>query len=136
GIGPSTAIFSLFHAVLLRPLPYRDPARLAMIWSDFSSQGGNPKAYTSYADFFDWRDRSRSFESMAAYYNTNRTFTTADQPITPYTHEVTANYFELLGVQPIRGRLFVRGEDQPGRDDVAVISYSLWQSAFGGADSA
>ena len=65
GIGSTTAIFSLIDGVLLNPLPFRDPARLAVIWSDFSRQGGYSRALTAPALFFDWRDRSRSFESMA-----------------------------------------------------------------------
>src|SRR5215831_9799464 len=64
GIGATTAIFSLIDGVLLHPLPYRDPARLAVIWSDFSRQGGNSRALTAPALFFDWRDRSRSFDSL------------------------------------------------------------------------
>ena len=75
GIGSTTAIFSLIDGVLLNPLPFRDPARLAVIWSDFSRQGGYSRALTAPALFFDWRDRSRSFESMAAFANTDRTLT-------------------------------------------------------------
>src|SRR5690349_7618973 len=67
GIGATTAIFSLIDGVLLNPLPYRDAARLAVIWSDFSRQRGNSRALTAPALFFDWRERSRSFESMAAF---------------------------------------------------------------------
>lgn len=136
GIGPTTAIFSLFHAVLLRALPFREADRILVAWSDFSRTGGNPRAYSSYADFFDWRERSRSFEAMTAYLNTNRTFTAFDRPITPLTNEVTANYFDVLGVQAFRGRTFAPGEDRPGAAEVAILSYGLWQSAFGGANSA
>ncbi len=136
GIGPTTAIFSIFYGILLRPLPFPGPDRLAVVWSDFSRLGGNPRAYSSPADFFDWRERSRSFEAMAALNNTNRTFTGMDTPITPLTHEVTDNYFDVLGVQAVRGRTFLPGEGQRGHDDVAIISYPLWQAAFGGADSA
>src|SRR5215475_5804382 len=80
GIGATTAIFSLIDGVLLNPLPYRDPARLAVIWSDFSRQRGNSRALTAPALFFDWRDRSRSFESMAAFDYINPTFTAFEQP--------------------------------------------------------
>src|SRR6516162_6451914 len=95
GIGATTAIFSLIDGVLFNPLPYRDSARLAVISSDFSRLRGNSRAFTSPALFFDWRDRSRSFESMAAFVNTNRTFTALDQPVTSLTHEVTPNYFDV-----------------------------------------
>jgi putative ABC transport system permease protein len=135
GIGATTAIFSLIDGVLFNPLPYRDSARLAVIWSDFSRLRGNSRAFTSPALFFDWRDRSRSFESMAAFVNTNRTLTALERPVTAFTHEVTPNFFEVLGVQALRGRTFLADEGTSGKDDVALISYSLWQSAFAGSES-
>ena len=135
GIGATTAIFSLIDGVLLHPLPYRDPARLAVIWSDFSRQGGNSRALTAPALFFDWRDRSRSFDSLAAFTYANPTFTALDQPITPPAHMVTANFFDTMGVTAFRGRTFLADEGSPGKDDVAVISYSLWRSVLGGAES-
>ncbi|MEO8369381.1 MAG: ABC transporter permease [Candidatus Solibacter sp.] len=136
GIGATTAIFSLIDGVLLNPLPYRDAARLAVIWSDFSRQRGNSRALTAPALFFDWRERSRSFESMAAFTYSNATFTALDQPITPPTHIVTPNFFDTLGIQAFRGRTFLADEGVPGKDNVALISYSLWRSVFGGAESA
>ena len=136
GIGATTAIFSLIDGVLLNPLPYRDSARLAVIWSDFSRQGGNSRALTAPALFFDWRDRSRSFESISAFAYTNVTFTALDQPITSPAHKVNPNLFDTMGVQAFRGRTFLPGEGLPGKDDVALISYSLWRSVFGGAESA
>ena len=135
GIGATTAIFSLIDGVLLNPLPYRDPARLAVIWSDFSRERGYSRALTAPALFFDWRDRSRSFESMAAFVYTNVTFTSLDQPITAPAHQVTPNYFDTMGVQAFRGRTFLSDEGLPGKDGVALISYSLWRSVFGGAES-
>src|SRR5215831_18611500 len=136
GIGATTAIFSLIDGVLLNPLPYRDSARLAVIWSDFSRQGGNSRALTAPALFFDWRDRSRSFESISAFVYTNVTFTALDQPITSPAHKVNPNLFDTMGVQAFRGRTFLPDEGLPGKDDVALISYSLWRSVFGGAESA
>src|ERR1700761_1757441 len=135
GVGATTAIFSLIDGVLLNRLPYRDSARLAVIWSDFSQLGGNNRAFTAPAMFFDWRGRSRSFESMAAFVNTNRTFTALAQPITPLTHEVTPDFFDVAGVQAFRGRTFFPEEGLAGKDNVALISYSLWHSAFAGAES-
>src|SRR5215471_11526692 len=136
GIGATTAIFSLIDVVLLNPLPFRDSARLAVIWSDFSRVGGNSRALSTPALFFDWRDHSRSFASMAAIVYTNRTFTALDQPITTHTNEVTPNFFDTAGVQAFRGRTFLPEEGLPGKDDVALITYSLWRSAFAGAESA
>jgi putative ABC transport system permease protein len=136
GIGANTAIFSLIHAVMLNPLPYKNPGNLCVLWSDFSKSGGNRRAFSAPGNYFDWRDRSRSFQSLTAYAIANRTFTALDQPITPLTHEVTANYFDVLGVSAFRGRTFLPGEDQPGHDRVALISHSLWVSAFGASDVA
>jgi putative ABC transport system permease protein len=135
GVGATTAIFSLINVVLLNPLPYRDSRRLAVIWSDFSRQRGNNRALTAPALFFDWRDRSRSFESMAAYVSSNRTFTSFEQPITLATHEVTPNLLDIAGIHALRGRTFRADEGQPGKDDVVLISHSLWRSTFGGSES-
>src|SRR5262249_27786982 len=110
-------------------------ARLAVIWSDFSSQRGYSRALTAPALFFDWHDRSRSFKGMAAFVYTNVTFTGLDQPITAPAHQVTPNLFDALGGQAFRGRTSLSDEGLPGKDDVALISYSLWQSVFGGSES-
>jgi putative ABC transport system permease protein len=135
GIGATTAIFSLINGVLLSALPYRDSGRLTVIWSDFSRQKGANRALTAPALYFDWRERSRSFESMAAYAGSNRTFTALDQPVTSLTHEVTPNFFEVAGVAAFRGRTFLPDEGLPGKDGVVLISYSLWRSAFAASES-
>lgn len=135
GIGGTTAIFSLIDGVLLNPLPYRDSARLAVIWSDFSRQGGYSRALTAPALFFDWRDRSRCVESMAAFTNADRTFAALDRPVTLFAHEVTPNLFDVAGIQAFRGRTFLPDEGLAGKDDVVLVSYALWRSAFGGSES-
>ncbi len=136
GVGASTAIFSLINGVLLHPLAYRDSARLAVIWSDFSRVRGYSRALTAPALYFDWRERSHSFDGMAAFANTNRTFTSFDQPITPLANQVTPNFFDVIGVQAFRGRTFLPDEGLAGKDDVALLSYSLWRTAFAGSESA
>ncbi len=135
GLGANTAIFSVINGVLLNPLPYRDPQRVVMLWWDVSRIGGVPRGPVAPADFLDWKERSQSFEGLATFRNDSLTFTALDQPVTPLTHSVTANYFDVLGVQAFRGRTFVAGEDQSGHDRVAIISHGLWQSAFGGSDA-
>ncbi len=135
GIGATTAIFSLIDGVLLNPLPYRDPGRLTVLWSDFGRSAFPSRAFTAPGIFCEWRDRARSFTAMAAFRNTNRTFTALDQPVTPLTHEVTDNFFDVLGVRALRGRTFLPGEGMPGKDDVAMVSYALWRSTFGGSES-
>jgi len=135
GIGAATAIFSLIYGVVLHALPFRDADRLMAIWSDFSKNGGGGRrGFTAPADYFDWKERSRSFAAMTAFANTNRTLTALDQPVTPLAHEVPADYFDVLGVRALRGRTFVAGEDRPGPDDVVVISCSLWKSIFNGSE--
>jgi len=137
GIGATGAIFSLIYGTLLSPLPFADPEHLAVIWADYTRSGGNNgRLFVAPADYYAWRERSTSFSATAAFANASRTFTALDQPLTSFTHEVTANYFNVLGVRPWRGRTFLPGEDTPGRDRVALISYSLWRSAFGSQDSA
>lgn len=78
-IGAATAIFSLIYGVVLNALPFRDADRLMAIWSDFSKSGGNRRAYTAPADYFDWKERGRSIAAMTAYRNTNRTLTALDR---------------------------------------------------------
>jgi putative ABC transport system permease protein len=135
GVGATTAIFSLIDGVLLNGLPYRDSGKLTVLWSDFSRQKGSNRALTAPALFFDFRDRSRSFEGMAAFVGANRTFTGLDRPITSLTHEVTPNFFDVAGIQALRGRTFLPEEGVPGKDNVALISYSLWRAAFAGSES-
>ena len=135
GLGANTAIFSVINGVMLNPLPYRDPQSVVMLWWDVTRAGGVQRGPVAPADFLDWKERSRSFEGLAAFRNDSLTFTGLDQPVTPLTHSVTANYFDVLGVRAYRGRTFVTGEDRAGQNHVAIISYGLWQSAFGGVDS-
>ncbi len=131
GIGANTAIFSTLSAVMLRPLPYADPDRLAMVFEDSSSIGFAHNTPAP-ANFFDWRDQNHVFTDMAATRNRTRAITgdgSAEQ-LTGYA--VTPNFFSVLGVSPIIGRTFTASED---RDDarVALISYSLWQRRYAGA---
>jgi putative ABC transport system permease protein len=135
GIGATTTIFSLIDGVLLNPLPFRDPARLAVLWSDFSRQRGVSRALTAPGLFFDWRERSRGLESLAALSSTNRTLTGLERPVTAMAQEVTPNLFELAGVQAFRGRTFFADEGTPGKDDVAMISQSLWRSVFAASEA-
>ena len=123
GIGASTAIFSVVNAVLLRPLAYRDPERLVTVLHD----GTSPVAT---ANYIDWRDQSRSFEAMGAadYWSPN--LTNGDPPEHLYGLKVTQNLLPLLGIEPLLGRLFAAGEDQPGAEHEVILSYRLWQRRF------
>jgi putative ABC transport system permease protein len=133
GIGANTAIFSLVDTILLRPLPYRDASRLVMVWQSVPGQhlGQVP---VSQADFADFQKQNRSFASMAALFVDKEEFglTGDGDPEQVRGVPVSANLFQLLGVQPMIGRDFIRGEDQPGKENKVILSYGLWQRRFGG----
>jgi predicted permease len=131
GIGANTAIFSLVDAVLLRPLPFHDPDRLVMVWED-AAKIGFPRNTPAPANYADWKAQNRVFEDMAAINWRSFNLTDEGEPEKVEAQAVTANLFPLLGVKPDLGRVFNGEEDQPGRNNVAVISYGLWQRRFGG----
>jgi len=133
GVGANTAIFSVVNAVLLRPLPYQDPARLVLLTERTPRF---PKLSVSYQNFVDWREQSQSFTGMAAVRNTTMTLTGGTEPERVAAQMATANTFELLGVSALRGRTFSPDEDKPGAAGVALISYGLWQRRFQASDSA
>lgn len=127
GIGANSAMFSIVNAVLLRPLPYRDPQRLVLLaehWPQF------PRLSLSYLNFKDWRDQSHSFEAVGAVRNTVMTMTGIPEAERLPTQNVTANLFDLLGVKPELGRAISDSEDKPGAPPVALISHSLWERHF------
>ena len=132
GIGVNTAVFSVFNGVILRPLPYPEPDRIAMIWMDNRRQGIK-EDITSYPTFADWRAQSTSFAHMAAFTQSAFNLTGADEPERLRGAEATASFFDVMGVRPIVGRIFTADHETPGRDAVVVISHGLWQRRFGGA---
>src|SRR5215203_1794304 len=131
GIGANTAIFSVVNTVLLRPLPYKDPERLVLVWED-ATKHGYPRDTPAAANFVDWRDQNQVFEGMAAIADTSFNLTGAGNPERLEGRRVSANLFPLLGVEPQIGRVFTAAEDQPGANRVVLLSYPLWQRRFGG----
>jgi putative ABC transport system permease protein len=131
GIGANTAIFSVVNTVLLRPLPYKDPERLAMVWED-DTRHGYPRDTPAAANYVDWRDQNQSFEGMAAIADESFNLTGSGDPERLEGRRVSANLFPLLGVEPEIGRVFTATEDQPGSQRVVLLSYGLWQRRFGG----
>jgi predicted permease len=127
GIGANTAIFSVVNAVLLRPLAYRDPGRLVTVLHYETNPVG-------VANYIDWRDQSRSFETMAAAEYWGANITGVDAPEHIIGLRMTQNLLPMLGIQPMLGRLFVAGEDRTGADHEIILSYRLWQRRFN-ADS-
>jgi putative ABC transport system permease protein len=127
GIGANSAMFSIVNAVLLRPLPYRDPQRLMLLaehWPQF------PRLSLSYLNYKDWRDQSHSFEAVGAVRNNVMTMTGGAEAERLPSQNVTANLFDLLGVKPELGRAFSDAEDKPEAPPVALISHSLWERQF------
>ena len=132
GIGANTAIFSIVNAILLRPLPFRDPQRLVAL-GEFDTRAGRgvSEGNLSYPDLTDIRARNHSFESVAAYHNGDATLTGAGQALHIKLEVVSTNLFPLLGTHPSLGRSFLDGEDDPGHH-VAVLSQLLWRRQFHG----
>jgi putative ABC transport system permease protein len=130
GIGANTAIFSVVNTVLLKPLPFKDPDRLMMVWED-NTKLGFPKDTPAPANFVDWRDQNQVFEDMAAIASQTFNLTGVGEPEKLEGQRVSASFFPLLGVEPALGRSFLPEEDLPGAERVAIISNGLWQRRFG-----
>jgi len=130
GIGANTAIFSVVRAVVFRPLPFRDPWRLMLV-IDHNLSAGFPKFSSSLANVLDWKAQGRSFEDLAVFAEGNVNLAGRGEPERLSALRVSSNLLPLLGVQPVLGRGFLPGEDQPGAGRVALISHGLWQRRFG-----
>jgi len=132
GIGASTAIFSVIEAVLLRPLPYKDPARLVLLANPQDPEDGG----VSYKDFENWKLQSQTFENMAVYYRDSGwsrvTLATAREPESVQGAFVSSNFFTLMGVSPSLGRMFTFEEERRA-ERVVILSYGLWVRGFGGS---
>jgi putative ABC transport system permease protein len=133
GIGANTAIFSVVNAVLLRPLQFRDPEQLVMIWED-AAFIGFPRNTPAPANYVDWKNQSRSFADVAATHELTFNLTGAGEPERVAAYGVTANFFPLFGVAPALGRGFTADDDRPGAHKVVVLSQGLWQTRYA-ADS-
>src|SRR5262245_37022803 len=133
GIGANTAIFSLMDKLILQTLPVKDPAALAQV----RAESLNPKLTFSefaWADYLEYRARNQVFTDLTAFTQAPVNLGEGDQLERVRAEVVAENYFALLGVQPALGRAFLPEENRtPGAHSVAVLSYNLWQSRFGGA---
>src|SRR5215471_16903713 len=129
GIGANTAIFSVVNAVLLRPLPFKHPEQLVMLWEN-AAHLGFPKDTPSPANFLDWQKQAQSFTGMAAMVERSFNLTSVGEPERLEGRRVSANLFDLLGVPALLGRTFVADDDRPATH-VVLLSYSLWQRRFG-----
>ncbi|HKP88091.1 MAG TPA: ABC transporter permease [Blastocatellia bacterium] len=130
GIGANTAIFSVVNTVLLRPLPYKSPDQLMIVWED-GTRYGFPKDTPAPANFIDWRDQNQVFESMAAIADQTFNLTGTGEPEKIEGQRVSATFFPMFGVDPMLGRWFLPEEDQPGAGRTVIMNYGLWQRRFG-----
>ena len=134
GIGANTAIFSVVNAVLLRPLPYRDPSRLMQVWHVPPPKQfpGMTMFSVSPANYLDWERQNHVFESMAIYGFRSFNLTGGDQLQALQASAVSQDFYRTLGVRPVLGRTFTAEEEQPGHSHVVILGYALWKSSFGG----
>lgn len=130
GIGGSTSIFTVVNAALLRGLPYRSPDQLYHVWEQVPRQEF-PKREMSYPDYQDYQ-QNNVFEGLAAYTGGGVLLSSNGETESIAGPRASANFFQVLGVEPILGRTFQAGEDQQGGPNVTVITYGLWQRKFGG----
>ena len=131
GIGANSAIFSVVNAILLRPLPYKNPEQLVMIWEN-ATHLGFPKNTPSPANFLDWRQQSTVFQGMAAFAERSFNLTGAGEPERLDGRRVSANLFDVLGVQADhRTHVCAARKIKPGTK-VVLLNESLWKRRFGG----
>lgn len=132
GIGANTAIFSLVHAVLLEPLPFGNPDRLVQIWHTppQSSFPGIDRFAVSAANYLDWQKQNHVFEQMSLYSSGGFDITGAGKPESIRAGRVTHQFFSVLGVQPMFGRVFTADEDQPGKNHEVILTFKLWKQRY------
>jgi putative ABC transport system permease protein len=132
GIGANTAMFSVVNAVILRPLPLADSSRIMRVWHTPPAEqfAGRTTFAVSPANYLDWRAQNHVFERMAIYTFRRLNLTGSGAPEALATALVSADFFNVLGVQPMLGRTFVTGDDEPGAPNIVIISEGMWRSRF------
>ena len=134
GIGANTAMFSVLNALVLRPLPYPSPEQLAMLWTEVPNQQLR-EGRSAFRDVEQWRQQSRTFEDMSVSDGVSVWLTAPGELERISVVRASPNFFSLLGVQPVRGRIY-SNEDAEQRRRVAVVSHQFWQTRLGGSDTA
>jgi predicted permease len=132
GIGANTTMFSVVNATLLQPLPFPNADRLMTVWKGNIKEADHTNI-VSMPNFRDWRERSRSFESMGLFDSAGRGYslTSSGEPEQVSGVRVTAGFFDVLDVRPFIGRTFLPAEEEPGNDRVVVLSHGLWTRRYG-----
>lgn len=132
GIGSNIALFNVINAIILRPLPFKEPDRIMMVW------GKNPRLNlsqtefpTSYLDFLDWQKQNRAFDYISAFQANSVNLAEGSEPERVGGVGVTSDFFKVLGIEAARGRTFLPEEDISGNQTVVVLSHNFWQRRFG-----
>ena len=133
GIGATTAIFTVVHAVLLRPLPYPHPEELVYVQEILGDYGLSQFVWNR--EFVAWRNQSRTLSPVAAYMDFEANLTGGGEPERIICGMATTRFFSILAVRPLVGRLFLPEEDRPGGPPVVILSESLWKRRYGGDPS-
>src|ERR1039457_4772378 len=130
GIGANTTVFTLVHAVLMRPLPVASPRRLVEV---YTLDAGNPGNWgCSFPNYLEYRSHNQALSSLMLYTGVGLNLSSGAEPRLVMGQIATGNYFSALGVEPVVGRAFLPEEDSsPGANAVAVISYGFWQRGYG-----
>ncbi|MEZ5285758.1 MAG: ABC transporter permease [Vicinamibacterales bacterium] len=131
GIGANTAIFSVINGVLLKPLPYEHGDRLVVVRQSAPLSGQNTLG-VAIAEYFDYREQAEVFDGLVEYHQMNFDLLNRGEPDRVSTGVVSANFFDLLGIEPVLGRTFVASDDVPGAEAVLILSHTYWQTRFGG----
>ena len=131
GIGANSAIFSIINAIVLKPLPFDDLDRIVAVWEKAPGPGAERNS-ASVANYLDWREQSNSFENLAIYMYWSANLSGIDTPERVRGYQVSPNLLDALGVKVALGRNFLPDEDQPGKDNVVILTHGLWQRSFGG----
>jgi putative ABC transport system permease protein len=134
GIGANTAVYSIAEAVLLRPLPFRDPERLVFVW-ERNTVRDRTRNVVNPGNYLEWRDRNTVFDDIAAFAPWDMNLSGDFEPARVDMGAVSANFFSTLGVSPALGRAFSADDAKPGAPDVAILSDGLWHRRFGGDPS-
>lgn len=132
GLGATTAIFSVVHAVLLTPLPYPAPSGIVMVWQDMRARGGPAQEWATPGNLADWSAETSLFASVASIRQVGVTLTGMGEPEPLVGEQVSRAYFDVLGVPPAMGRTFRLDEAVPNAPRVVILSHGAWQRRFGG----
>jgi len=130
GIGANAAIFSVAHAVLVKPLPFPEPDRVVRVWETYSK--GRGFGTVAAPNYRDWRAAAKAFDELAAYHQTASNLEGTGDPERLETMSVTASFFRVLGARPLLGSLFAETDERPEAARVALLAESLWRRRFGG----